>query len=127
MKRVSMIFGAILFVALAGIVIQREVALSGRVGALSDRVTQLEAEKSDLLSQVSELGYDLNGVTSKLESEIQERENLKADLIDWTDKANELFGVLVNDPTTPNSTDLANLQFEIDNLKACINAGLPAC
>ena len=98
MKRVSIVFGVVLLLALAGIVVQREVALSDRVGALSGRVTQLEGDKSDLLAQVSELGYELNGATSRLESEIQARKDLEANLIDWTDSANQLFGVLLNKP-----------------------------
>lgn len=93
-----MILAVVLFVALGGIAVQRALGLSDRVGALSDRVNQLEGHNSDLLAKVSELRQELGGVRSTLQAEIQERENFEADLVDWTDAANQVFRFLMNRP-----------------------------
>jgi hypothetical protein len=99
MKRVPIVIGVVLFVALSGIIVQRELTLSDRVGALSDRVGQLERERSGLLAEVSELRKEVSWVRSTLQSEIQAREELEADLVEWTDAANQLFGYLMNKPS----------------------------
>lgn len=98
MKRVSMIFGTVLFVALGGIMVQRELAFSDRVGRLSDRVNQLESRNSDLLATLSELREELSGVKSTLQGEVQQREDFEADLVEWTDAANQLFRFLMSKP-----------------------------
>lgn len=67
-------------------------------------------------------------MTSELENEVRERENLEAELIDWTDSANALFRDLTNGPDPTLGPDPANNPCGPGSLPPYINEdGALAC